>query len=376
MNRAFNRITAVIVFTFIVSFLVLTVFREKGTESYQENRRLAELPEFKFSAIIDGSYTDKLGEYFSDHFAGRSYWISASGIVKANMGEGIVNDVFVTEDMLLGLYQTPVDSYNEFASDVNMYAENYDGTVYFAVIPTSAGVYSDRLPEYLSNNGEKQKIDTLYNSVDNSIRKIDAYNILKMLNDNYIYYRNDSKWTSYGAFCVYRTVIQKLGFLPSAYDKYTIEHVTGDFRGNLYNKSQYSEVKADILDVYTYRDGAEVTECTGYNNDGTSYTKQLYDKSYISTNDMYNMYLGEDAPLIRIKTSVNNERKLLVIKDSYADCFIPFLTQHYSEIAVISPDCIESGISNFVNPDDYEQTLILFGIEALNQTDFLDSINK
>lgn len=376
MNRAFNRITAVIVFTFIVSFLVLTVFREKGTESYQENRRLAELPEFKFSAIMDGSYTDKLGEYFSDHFAGRSYWISASGIVKANMGEGIVNDVFVTEDMLLGLYQTPVDSYNEFASDVNMYAENYDGTVYFAVIPTSAGVYSDRLPEYLSNNGEKQKIDTLYNSVDNSIRKIDAYNILKMLNDNYIYYRNDSKWTSYGAFCVYRTVIQKLGFLPSAYDKYTIEHVTGDFRGNLYNKSQYSEVKADILDVYTYRDGAEVTECTGYNNDGTSYTKQLYDKSYISTNDMYNMYLGEDAPLVRIKTSVNNERKLLVIKDSYADCFIPFLTQHYSEIAVISPDCIESGISNFVNPDDYEQTLILFGIEALNQTDFLDSINK
>lgn len=376
MNRVFNRITAVIVFTFIVSFLVLTVFREKGTESYQENRRLAELPEFKFSAIMDGSYTDKLGEYFSDHFAGRSYWISASGIVKANMGEGIVNDVFVTEDMLLGLYQTPVDSYNEFASDVNMYAENYDGTVYFAVIPTSAGVYSDRLPEYLSNNGEKQKIDTLYNSVDNSIRKIDAYNILKMLNDNYIYYRNDSKWTSYGAFCVYRTVIQKLGFLPSAYDKYTIEHVTGDFRGNLYNKSQYSEVKADILDVYTYRDGAEVTECTGYNNDGTSYTKQLYDKSYISTNDMYNMYLGEDAPLVRIKTSVNNERKLLVIKDSYADCFIPFLTQHYSEIAVISPDCIESGISNFVNPNDYEQTLILFGIEALNQTDFLDSINK
>lgn len=376
MNRVFNRITAVIVFVFIVSFLMLTVFREKGTESYQENRKLAELPEFNLSAIMDGSYTDNLGEYFTDHFAGRSYWISASGIVNANMGEGIVNDVFVTEDMLLGLYETPVDSYNEFASAVNMYAENYDGTVYFAVIPTSAGVYSDRLSEYLSNNGEKQKIDTLYNSVDNSIRKIDAYNILKMLNDNYIYYRNDSKWTSYGAFCVYRTVIQKLGFLPSAYDKYTIEHVTGDFRGNLYNKSQYSEVKADILDVYTYRDGAEITECTGYNNDGTSYTKQLYDKSYISTNDMYNMYLGEDAPLVRIKTSVNNERKLLVIKDSYADCFIPFLTQHYSEIAVISPDCIESGISNFVNPDDYEQTLILFGIEALNQTDLLDSINK
>lgn len=376
MNRIANRITAAGVLLFTAVFLILTMFRTKGTESYQENRKLAELPEFTFSALLDGSYADELGDYFTDHFAGRSYLISANGAINANIGEGIVNDVYVTDSMLLALPDAEEASFDMYAAAVNEYAEDYDGTVYFAAIPTSSGVYSDMLPEYLSDSSEKEQIDSLYNSLDGTIRKIDAYNILKMLNDNYIYYRNDSKWTSYGAYCVYRTVIQKLGFLPSAYDKYTIEHVTADFRGNLYNRSQYSEVKADMLDVYTCRDGAEITECIGYNNDGTSYEKRLYDKSFISTNDMYNLYLGEAAPYVRIKTSVNNDRKLLVIKDDYADCFIPFLTQHYSEIAVISPDCLENGISSFVDPDDYEQTLILLGIENLSQEDLLDSINK
>ena len=33
---------------------------------------------------------------------------------------------------------------------------------------------------------------------------------------------------------------KKLGFSPTAYDKYTIDHVTDGFRGDLYNRSQYS----------------------------------------------------------------------------------------------------------------------------------------
>lgn len=376
MIKIANRITAVIVTLFIAAFLVLTVFRAKGGESYQENRKLAELPEFSFSTLTDGSYTDALGEYFTDHFAGRSYWISANGVMKASMGEGIVNDVYVTDDMLLGLPKADNVSFDECASAINEYAENYDGMVYFAAVPTSSGVYGDKLPEYFSANSEKLHIDLLYESIDSNIRKIDAYNILKMLNDNYIYYRNDTKWTSYGAYCVYRTVIQKLGFLPTAYDKYTIEHVSADFRGNLYNQSQYAGIKADMIDVYTYIDGAEITECIGYRNDGTSFEKQFYDKSFINTSDMYKLYLGEESPYVRIKTSVNTEKKLLVIKDSYADCFIQFLTQHYSEIAVVSSEFLENGISYFINPDDYEQTLILFGIENLEQADFLNNINS
>lgn len=376
MNKVFDRITAIIILVFITLIPILTIIRTKGDISYQENRKLSELPEFSFSALLDGSYTKALGVCFSDYFAGRSYWISANGVIEANVGEGIVNDVYINEDMLLKLPDTSEKTYTDSAEAINRYSANYNGTVYLAAIPTSSGVYSEKLPVYLSDNSEKKDIDLFYKAIDDSVRKIDAYNILKMLNENYIYYRNDTRWTSYGAYCVYRTVIQKLGFHPSVYDKFTIEHVTADFRGNLYNKSQYTKVKADMLDIYNYSDGAEIVDCIGYRSDGSSYNKRFYDKSYIDTNDMHKLYLGEDEPFIRIKTTVNNKRKILIINDNYGDCFIPFLLQHYSEIAIVSPYCLENGMSEFVNTDDYEQTLILYGIENLDGIKELDNINR
>lgn len=376
MKKFKNTATAVLVLIFISAFLLLTVFRKTGNESYQENRILSSVPELSPSSLSDGSYTERLGSCFTDHFAGRSYWISVKAELEANIGESMVNGVYIADNMLLGISDNKDISWEECAAIVNDFADSYDGAVYFVAVPTSSGVYGDVLPEYLTYNTEKQQIDTLYSMFSENIRKIDAYNILKMLNGNYIYYRNDSKWTSYGAYCVYRTVIQKLGFLPVAYDKYTIEHISGEFRGDLYNKSQYTKIKADMIDIYTYNDGAKVISCTGYNNDGTSFEKTLYDKSYIDTNDMYRLYLGEDAPLVRIKTDVNNDRKLLVIKDGYADCFIPFLIQHYSEIAVITPECVNEGISGLIRKEDYAQTLFLFGIDGLYDYTRLGAVNK
>lgn len=379
MKKKLNlKITAVICLIFMILLLIMTVFRSKGRESYQENRKLAEIPKLSLSAVCDGSYFKEIGEYFSDHFAGRSHWISFKGTADAEIGESIVNGVYISDNMLLDTIEHEIKNMDKCAELINDYAEDYGGRVFLVAVPSSSGVYSNMLPEYIEFS-EQRQISELYAMLDNGIRTIDAYNILKMLNDNYIYYRNDSRWTSYGAYCVYRTVIQKLGFLPIAYDKYTIEHVTGDFRGNLYNQTQYTGVKADMLDVYDYNEGAEIVSFMGYDIDGSKFEKSLYDKSYIGSNDMYGFYMGKEVPFVRIKTTVNNNKKLLVIKDSYADCFIPFLIQHYSEIAVVSPKCFRESnavLSRLIDKESYAQTLFLFGAEQFPDPETLSIINK
>ena len=186
-----------------------------------------------------------------------------------------------------------------------------------------------------------------------------------MLNDNYIYYRNDTRWTSYGAYCVYRTVIQKLGFMPITYDKYTIEHVTSEFRGNLYNKTLYTGTKADIIDIYYYDKGSKIVSMKAYDKNGKFTDVSMYDKAFINTNDSYKFYMGNENGLIIIKTDVSNDKKLLLIKDEYADCFIPFLAQHYSEIAVLSEDCKLSEYNGLLDINDYNQMLLLFGADNL-----------
>ncbi len=375
-SKLSDRITAVLVILFIFSFLILTVVEKKSDESLTENRSLAPFPHFSAESLSDGSYSRQLEAYMTDHFAYRDKWVSAKAEIESDMCEKIVNGVYVGEDRLLDtdILERRISEKNIDA--VNKFTENYKGTVYFTAVPTSSGVYGDVLPEYLLSNNEKNQMDNLYTALDDSIRKIDTYNILKMLNDNYIYCRNDTKLTSYGAYYVYRTIIQKLGFQPSAYDKYTIKHVTSDFRGNLYSRCLYSGTKPDILDVYSYAGGAEITSCTAYKNNGISYRKILNDMDFLESGDMYRMYLGEEEPFIRIKTSVNNAKKLLLIKDSYADCFIQFLIQHYSEIVVISPGHMTKNISNFVDPDNYEQTLFLFGIDSMDNENLFEYINK
>ena len=132
---------------------------------------------------------------------------------------------------------------------VNNFAEKYSSSFYFIAVPSSDGIYSNLLPEYIPDDFQSEQIQNFYDRLSPGIRKINAFNILKNFSDEYIYYRTDTKWTAYGAYCVYRTAIQKLGFIPVAYDKFTIEHVTSDFRGNLYNISQCDIAKNDFIDI-------------------------------------------------------------------------------------------------------------------------------
>lgn len=366
VKEMLKKLTAVLLLGFMLSVALATALSNKKTRSDEENRELESFPKFTLSSVTDGSFFSGLESYASDHLFKRSKWLSVKSHISRETGENLVNGVFIGEDSLLDAEMSDREINGKAVEIINAFADSYKGTVYVAVIPTSSGVYGDKLPAYLLENPESRQISGLYGRISDDVRKIDAYNILKMLNDNYIYFRNDTKWTSYGAYCVYRTVIQKLGFLPTPYDKYTIMHITDKFRGNLYNRTLYTDTKSDLIDIYDYPNGEKVVSCVSSDKYGNKHEKELYDMKMAENGYMYDMYLGEPVPVIEIETTVNNEKKLLVIKDSYADCFIPFLTQHYNKITVVSPEFTDGKLSDYADINDYEQTLILFGIENVN----------
>lgn len=370
MSTVINRITALLVLALMGTVFCLTM-RNGISDKNNKNEDTKSKSSFNVS-----SAAEYLGAFMTDNFIGRDILTGLNANIRGEAGEGIVNGVLVTEGMLLDTNDSERTISSGVARQLNRFAENYGGALYFAAIPTSSGVYGEKLPAYLDKNAEYRRINELYEKLSNNIRKIDACNILKTHMNSYIYYRSDTKWTGYGAYCVYRTVAQKLGFTPSVYDKYTIRHLSSEFRGNLYTQTGFETAEADMIDAYDYSGGAEVISCIGYNSDGTTFESSLYDKSLLDSDYMYDVYLGRETPLLRIKTSVTNERKLLVIKDSYGDCFIPFLTQHYSEIAVISPELIDDSLKEYLNPDDYEQTLIIFGIESLGDGSLFEKLNR
>ncbi len=375
MKNTASKVTAIVMLAFVSFFLVFTIIGHKTNSSSYEHDSSEHITELSFETLIDGRFSDTLNTLITRNFPARNSWIAANSAFQAQFNESIVNGVYVDEKMLLNAEISSRPSSEKCAQEIKKFRSLYSGAMYFVAVPTSSGVYEEYLPRHLLSNPESRQINTFYNSLGADIRQIDAYNILKMLNENYIYYRNDTKWTSYGAYCVYRTVIQKLGFIPIAYDKYTIEHVTNEFRGNLYSRTLYSGVKPDMIDSYKYPSGAEIVECIGFDNNGQVQEQTICDKEKLDSGNKYDFYAGGELPLLKISTSVNNERKILVIKDSFGDCFLPFLVQHYSEIAVVSPENLECSLSELINTADYEQTLFIFGIDSICEVSNFEKLN-
>lgn len=357
MKRAV-KITAGAVMIFISAVMGMILFGGGLTQDISEIGK---------TELMNGGIGDKLAGSIAENLPFREYMRSLGAEAGSKIGEPIVNDVYISDERLLDVSAIELSSAKNYADETNSFAESYSGTVYFAAVPTSTGIYGDDLPSYIFDVTEKKLTENLYGELSVNIRKIDAYTILKMLSDNYIYCRSDTKWTSYGAYCLYRTVIQKLGFIPISYDKYAIRHVTDGYRGNLYDRTRYMECKADILDIYEYSDGTEITECTGFDRDGVEHELELYNTAAVETDNPYNLYLGEPMDFIRIKTTVNNEKAILVIGDETADCFIPFLTKHYSEIAFISADSYREKLEKYADTERYEQALFLVGIDYISE---------
>ena len=59
---------------------------------------------------------------------------------------------------------------------------------------------------------------------------------------------------------------------------------------------------------------------------------------------------GSNHPMYTIKTPTKSSKRLLLVKDSYANSFMPFLAQSYREIVVVDPRYF------FDNIDDIDQS--------------------
>ena len=57
----------------------------------------------------------------------------------------------------------------------------------------------------------------------------------------------------------------------------------------------------------------------------------------------------------------------MVVKDSYANCFVPFLVNHYEDIIVLDTRYYMSGVSNYMKNNPVSDVLILYNLNTLDE---------
>lgn len=371
MNIINKYLTVVLFFAILISFPIVIIISKKQVFSQNENRYLSKLPNFSFSEIYkkkdindpqDKNYMDKVEEYLCDHFPLRTYLISTKTSFDLLEGRKEINNVFILDDMLLERFNEPdYIKIDRNISYINEFAEKKWAQVYFMLVPTSAGIYRDLLPLNSEVCEQKPFVDAVYKLLNkDNITTINAFETLYSSRDEYIYYRTDHHWTSLGAYYAYADAIKAMGQSPISINKFDVEHASYNFLGTYYSKVLYNDIKPDNVDIYYCNNGTKVKSVDISTGNVTLKHNDIFFREYLSKKDKYSVFTGPNQPLVSIKTDSQSNEKLLLIKDSYAHCMIPFLLEHYKQIDMVDLRYLKDPLNNSLNLNRYNQILFLY----------------
>ena len=357
MKQSFHIIIILIFCIFFGAMALYSVLLPDKTFSQLENRNLRLAPELSNHRIASGRFMTEAETYISDQIALRDQWVMLKAFGERCIGKTENNGIyFAADDTLIRHIPKPDNTVlHENIQYLNRFVSQTALPVYFALIPTSASVWQDKLPYGAPVLDEDAFIAALYNQANAAV--IDIASILSEHQTEYIYYRTDHHWTSLGAFYGANAILQKFNAVPLQLAQYEETIVTTAFYGTNYSSACAWWIAPDTISTYIPEQKQKiVSNFTGKNEPGN-----LYVPAYLDVKNKYGYFLGGTQPLCIISSEAEGPR-LLVIRDSYADCLAPFLSERFSEIHLFDLRYNHSSVQDYIKDNAIDAVLILYNL--------------
>ena len=417
---------------FITVWLIATVlallpmFREKYSDI--EKRELQKFPEFSFKSLLSGDYFDGINLWFSDTFPLRDGFVSLNTKVKDTFGINKVelhgeieqgdlipdaNQQPQTEPAETELeieIQIPQDAVSDSASQsappepaveklgamlivdnaayeyynfnrsvadsytatVNRAAALLDGKsrVYDMIIPTSM---AKTLPENYSgstnSSDQKKAIDYMYSRLSPNVSRVDTYTALLNRKNEYIFFRTDHHWTSLGAYYAYRELMNVKGVAPaelSAFKEYRFD----GFLGSFYAESGQKPSLGNTPDYVLAYEPTQLQYIHTFVDSGVETDYHIVSDAYkLSPANIYLTFVCGDHPYgIMTNPAITDGSSCLVIKESFGNAMVAFLTQNYQNVYVVDYRYINKvfpgTITQFVDERGVQDVIFVNNISA------------
>ena len=349
---------------FIGVFMAANAIAPDREFSPIENRVLQQMPTASVKTVRDGSFMRQFETYLTDQFYGRDTWTAAKAVSERMLGKKENNGVyFCSGDTLIARFDEPdPQQLSANLGYVEQFAQSTDVPVYFSLIPGAVRVWADKLPAGAPNADQGAILTQAQASVP-SAQWYDTDSVMMAHKGEDIYYRTDHHWTSLGAYYGYTALADALGFEPVPLDSYTKTVRSQDFYGTIYSSSGVRWVAPDTIETYVPDDGITVTSYTD-DNKGNPVEEQraLYDTSFLQVKDKYSMFLGGNQSLAVVRTPNTDKPKIAIIRDSYADSLVPFLTPHFSEIHLSDLRYYKLSVADDLAQNESDAALVRCGV--------------
>ena len=354
-----EQLVGIIFILILFLFLIINVIVPDREKSVQENRMLATKPKFRLSSLISGDYDEKFEAYMDDQFVGRDMWRKLKVTVDRIGGSRLENGVYIGTNGQL-LEQIEVADENHLAANIKAiksFSESQSKIpVRMMLVPDAANVLNHSLPALAKPEDQTQMFSMVRKDLGDSVEWIDVSTELNKHKTEKIYYKTDHHWTTLGAFYAFQAAAPSLGIEGDLSGKYVSYAVSDSFNGMLASKSGVNLGEKEQIDIYVPTE-EDTDLIVDYVDEGKRSTS-LYDSSKLKEKDQYTVFLGGNSSLLDIRTVSTSTKRLLLVKDSFANSFIPFLTPYYREIVVVDPRYYSGTINDLM--DSYRISEVLF----------------
>lgn len=362
----------------------------RASYSEVEKRELKKFPKFSFSALVSGDYFDEINLWFSDTFPIRDEFVSLNTKVTNAFGINTVqvhgaiqqgdeipditsseqtgaNDssteeqtssapdsqpqpepqlpaieqlgaMLIVDNAAYEYYNFSQVTADSYAATINRAAQILEGKskVYDMIIPTSMAI---TLPESFSgstnSSDQKKAIDYMYSLISPSVSKIDVFSTLMAHKEEYIFFRTDHHWTATGAYYAYRDLMAAKGAIPAELSAFK-EHRFEGFLGSFYAESGQKASLGNTPDYVLAYEPVQMQKIHTFTASGEIDYSIVSDGNKLSAANKYLSFVCGDHPYgIMTNPTITDGSSCLVIKESFGNAMVAYLTQNYQNVYVV-----------------------------------------
>jgi len=366
-------IAGILFVVMLVMVFVLNIVMPDVKYSEQENRVLTAMPRLTPSSYFSGRFESKLNDYANDQFMFRNFFIKTKSAADLTMGQIKSNGIYKGKNGYL-LEDIEAPNGKELDSDLaalKKFKKKYSGKkMYFMMVPNAANILRENIPLTVTVADQDKIMDDFFESIRKiGYKPVDVRDALrKEKKKHQIYYRTDHHWTTDGAYAAYKSAAKTLGLKSDI--KYKAYTVKNDFEGTLYSKSGFTNGRDDAIRIYI-PDDKKYRNSVFYYTDTKKKTTDFYELDNLIKKDAYTVFGGDNHSVFKMSTPTKSRKNLLIIKDSYANCFIPFLSQDYRTVTVVDPRYYYDNIATIINANDINEVLFIYNANTFFQDTYM-----
>lgn len=356
-------VTSVGFIMLLICLLVLCTITPDKVFSDNENRQLQQMPNLDAVTIASGDYMKEFEVYASDNIVGRDVWVRIKNIADITSGKKDNGSAYFGKDG----YLFPVDNIDENQLQKNLgyvkqfiknvHEQNQDIDISVLIAPTSTEILKEKMPQYAPASNQGKVLEEAEKCFGKKL--VNPSSTLLEHKNEYIYYKTDHHWTTLGAYYSYKVWAEQNNLQPVNKEKFTIDIVSRDFYGTTYSKAAGFKAEPDYIEKFSNHaiDGVGMTIKSIKQ---IKHMDSLYDEKYLKTKDKYSYFLSGNNPITVIEGTAQNNSSILVIKDSYANCFVPFITEHFNQIYVVDLRYYKDSLLKLIRENDINHVMVLY----------------